>query len=75
MGRKAEPRGSDFNAHLGLVSQRLAERLVFAVTQEAVRVQVVVVAVETEHHQVAGRLRAVEFGRDKADLRGGPAQI
>ena len=61
--------------YLGLVCQRQPQHLVFAVAQEAVCVQDVVVAVQAEVDGVVGRLGAVVVLRHEADLRGGSAQV
>jgi len=59
--------------YLDEVSQQLLERLVASVAQEAVRVQGVVAAVQTQLHDVALVLHPLL--RHERDLRRGSAQI
>lgn len=60
---------------LYLARQHHLQRLVLAVTQEAMCVEAVVTAVEPEDHRVVGRLGAVERLGDEADLSGGSTQV
>lgn len=59
--------------YLDYVGQYFLESLVPAVAQEAVRVQRVVVAVETQLHQVLFVLHLLWSG--ECDLGGGPAEV
>lgn len=75
LSKRGINRERERSTNLYLARQHHLQRLVLAVAQEAMCVEVVVAAVQPEEDRVARRLRAVKRVGDEADLRGGSAQV